>query len=76
MKVKEGVMQDAFKNPRFLIAPKSKPPNTKHVMLGLISLVDPRPKPGETGKEPGLKKAENHTLAINYTLKPINVKLI
>jgi len=38
-------------------------------MLGLISIVGP--KPGETGKEPGLKKAENHTLAINYTLKPI-----
>jgi len=38
-------------------------------MLGLISIVGP--KPGETGKEPGLKKAENPILAINYTLKPI-----
>ena len=43
-------------------------------MLGLISIVGP--KPGETGKEPGLKKAENPILAINYTLKPILITVL
>ena len=60
MKVKKGVMQDAT----FITSDPGHSP-------GLISLAGPRPKPGETRKVLGLKKAVNHTLATNYTLKPI-----
>jgi hypothetical protein len=59
MKIKESVMRDTT----FITA------DPGHATVD--KLEDHRLKPKETRTLPGLKKAINHTMVINYTLIPI-----